>query len=237
MLVAACGGAAPVARPPAPSAYVGRVGLTGESWTDVVIDGTDPAAHELCDVFLAGELRVQSKLEGSRVYTRACALEPLAAVRPTLPYLLVDTVPVDQDTVRVELLIAGRKDPLAPAHGHRTAHVPMNDRATCELMKKHLDADDADSHAALVTAIADVLAQQAAQTKQREQEACDRLHTDEQGCANLPPEAATACLGAFVDERAACDTAKQQRAIVEQKQSAPPPAAQISTRSCEPVRR
>lgn len=237
MLLAACGGAGPAPRPspPPPTAYAGRVGIAGQSWTDFVIDGTDAAARELCDVLVASEQRTLSRVATGTVDTTPCALQALTAAATTGPYLLVDRVSVTEHSAEIERLLQGRHEPLAAAHGTRTTRVPVVDRATCEAMKKHLDADDAAARNAVITTTAEFLAQELDRAKQREREACDRVHADEQSCANLPPDATAACQHGFEDERAACETARQQREIVEQKQHAPVPAAPAATRSCEPA--
>jgi hypothetical protein len=214
VLLVACGGAAPAAPPaPAPpSHYAGRVGLTGQSWTDVVIEGTDAAAHELCDVLVASQRRTLSRVATGALYTTPCTLDALANPAAAEPYVLVDVVSVTEQDAEMERLLQGRHEPLAAAHGTRTTRVPVADRATCEAMKQHLDAGDAATRDALVQATADFLAQELDRAKQRERDACG------QQAAGDP-----------------CAEATRQREIIEQKQHAPPPAARVATRSCEPA--
>jgi len=212
VLLAACHGAAgpPPASAP-PTAYTARVGIEGESWTDFVIDDTGAASRALCEVLVASEQRGLSRLPVKDVYTRQCAVAALAAPSVKEPYVLVDSRAVDQESVRIDLMIAGGSDQLLPAHGTRTTRVPMNDRATCDAMKKQLDADDAAAHQATITATSEFFAQELEETKKREQEVCVTHPSGE------------------------CDSIRIERHVLEEKQHAPPPAAPAGTRSCEPA--
>src|SRR6059058_5172366 len=87
--LAACGGtpaAPPSPKPPAPvtpvtpvtpatpvaraTAFAGRVGVDGGSWTDFVIEGTDDAAHALCDQLVTAEQHELSRVPVTGVYAR-----------------------------------------------------------------------------------------------------------------------------------------------------------------------
>ena len=167
----------------------------------------------------------------THVYTRPCALQTLARPPADGAYLLIDRLSVSQDSVQMELLLQHR-DPLRPAHGTRTTIVPMADRATCEAMKKHLDADDKAAHDAVITATADFAAEQAEKAKDREQKACDRVRDDDQHrCA----DADQLCQTTHDHDRRECDEARQEREALEELQHRPPaPPVRTETRSCEP---
>lgn len=236
LLMVACGGA-PIAPKPAPlpTAYAGRVGLTGGSWTDIVIEGTDPAARELCEQLVARERRDLSRLPATGIYTRACVLEPLDRPAVSQRYVLVDNQAVDQDTVLIDGLAAGRRTPLAPAHGHRIMHAPVKDRAACEALQARLDDEETRARAHAAGAEQDFVREQLERATEREQQACARLAEVEPRCATLSGEDAARCEVESRSARGDCERARSERAVLERHASVGV-APSASTRRCEQAR-
>lgn len=189
------------------------------AWTDIVVDGTDDHAKQLCMRLVTRAVSMGPPRVGLHV-VRECGIEPLPPVSVG-NVRLVDREEVDQHSVELEAVLRGAPPDPTPGRGVVIYQVPFADRDSCEATRARL-ATEARRDWDAVQRAADIdTEERLRRARDDETAACSRAQQETAACAKLEGDARSTCLLDAGPARILCDHAQREREVLEARQARP----------------